>query len=80
MWERASLEVLLGAPGRSWPAEGFGPVSGRPKYVQKVALHADVGPQKVRIFRKKRVGGKIKHDPQNALFVGGGKVTKKLGF
>ena len=35
---------------------------------------------KKRLFSEKGVGGKTKNHPKNALFLGGEKVTKKLGF
>ena len=74
-----SLGVLLGSPGRSGPAEGFGPVSGRPQDAQKVVLHADLGPQKALIFRKRR-GREDKQPSPKCTFLGRWKVTKKSCF
>ena len=65
----ASLGSLLGSPGRSGPAEGFGPVSGRPQDAQKVVLHADLGPPKALIFRKRR-GREDKKPLQKCTFSG----------
>ena len=66
---RDDLGVLLGGPGRAGPAEGVGSVSGRPKDAQKVALHADWGPPKALILRKRR-GREDKKPLQKCTFSG----------
>ena len=74
-----SFWLLLGSPGRSGPAEGFGPVSGCPQDAQKVALHADLGHPKVLIFRKRR-GREEKTRPPKCTFSGRSKSDEKVLF